>query len=320
MGREGPSFRVTTVRKFATLRAAGCLVRLQLPHAPPSRQGMCLSPFRSGNVHEQIWDRARAVGPPPPPVSLLASGPCLPPGLGTTPHHPGVPGSRSRSPERPAWSHPKREGYCSDCPGPRQRTFSRQGDGPQGGGSVELPGGLEAQTVTTRVPRAAPSSAGRAFGGGSLELPLRGCTPLPLPRPRPCAGAIDGYGTRGSLRGLPGTAPGDCRLADPRGVRLALARAGLPALLVFAAFCRAPGGTWLGPRPRKARIPWATLLPSGLPPPPGLPGSSPTASGAGSLRASPWGAWARTATLGSCSTRGAGRPCSLAGTCDSAPW
>ena len=73
---------------------------------------------------------------------------------------------------------------------------------------------------------------------------------------------------------------------------MALARAGFPALLAFAAFCRAPGGTWLGPRPRKARIPWApvgaALLPSGLPPSPGLPGSSSTASGSGSLRASPW--------------------------------
>ena len=34
--REGPRFRVTTVRKFAALRAAGCLVRLQLPPSFPA--------------------------------------------------------------------------------------------------------------------------------------------------------------------------------------------------------------------------------------------------------------------------------------------
>ena len=74
-------------------------------------------------------------------------------------------------------------------------------------------------------------------------------------------------------------APGGCWLADLRGVRLALAWAGFPALFAFATFCRKPGGAWLGPRPRKARIPWAPVgaasPPSGPPPSPRLLGSNP---------------------------------------------
>ena len=50
-------------------------------------------------------------------------------------------------------------------------------------------------------------------------------------------------------------APGDSWLADLRGTRVAFARAGFPALLTFATFCRVLGGTWLGPKPKKARIP-----------------------------------------------------------------
>ena len=89
--REGPRFRATTVRKFAAPRAAGGLVRLQLPHAPRSQQGKCLSPSPSGNEHEQIRDKTRALGgaPCPLPYSWLAV-PALLPGEGPSPNVPVV--------------------------------------------------------------------------------------------------------------------------------------------------------------------------------------------------------------------------------------
>ena len=111
--------------------------------------------------------------------------------------------------------------------------------------------------------------------------------------------------------------PGDCWLADLRGVCLALARAGLPAWVAFAAFRRAPGGSWLGPRPKKAQIAWAfvgaTLPTPGPGPSPGLLGSSSTAPSSGPLGASSQGPWAWTATPGSWPTQGAGKPCCPAG-------
>ena len=87
--REGPRFRVTTVRKCAALRAAGGLVKLQLPRTPPARPGKELLPSsrrKTRKIRNEAHTRGSALpvthrarlkaepGPPggrPPPIRLV---------------------------------------------------------------------------------------------------------------------------------------------------------------------------------------------------------------------------------------------------------